>query len=256
MRSTDGGATWRPVAGAPLLLLVAWADGRTVVGLTAKGRVRVSADAGLTWRATELRLRSPGVCTPRARRRSCSSSLPRTRTCSPPEKAAGSRLGLHRDQRRRVSSPAEPPRQGRLPEGPVLGQRDEAVDGDAPGFTWGARGVDSGRGAHGLVRNSADGDPGASTEGAGQDGQGGRNGVHDARHGIRDPELNIEQAQRRSAGARAAAATGATTGRCGGAACWRRGGGAQRIALGAVEMGESWETPGPRGPLARRQDGP
>jgi hypothetical protein len=58
-RSTDGGASWRPVAGAPLLLLVAWADGRTVVGLTPQGRVHVSGDAGLTWLATELEAAQP-----------------------------------------------------------------------------------------------------------------------------------------------------------------------------------------------------
>jgi photosystem II stability/assembly factor-like uncharacterized protein len=49
IRSPDSGRTWTAVAGAPLLGLVAWADGETVAGITADGSVFVSTDAGLTW---------------------------------------------------------------------------------------------------------------------------------------------------------------------------------------------------------------
>jgi len=49
--STDGGRTWVPLASAPPLLLVAWADAKTVVGVTTEGRLAISADAGRTWRA-------------------------------------------------------------------------------------------------------------------------------------------------------------------------------------------------------------
>jgi hypothetical protein len=46
-RSTDGGRTWKSVAGAPDLTLVAW-DG-DLVGITADGAVNASGDAGRTW---------------------------------------------------------------------------------------------------------------------------------------------------------------------------------------------------------------
>ena len=49
VRSTDTGATWAPVDGAPLLQVVDWADGATVVGVTPDGAVAVSTDAGVTW---------------------------------------------------------------------------------------------------------------------------------------------------------------------------------------------------------------
>jgi len=49
IRSADGGRTWTAVTGAPLLGLVAWADGQTVAGIAADGGVFVSTDAGLTW---------------------------------------------------------------------------------------------------------------------------------------------------------------------------------------------------------------
>lgn len=48
-RSVDGGATWAPVEGAPLLQVVDWAAGQTVVGVTPDGTVAVSTDAGATW---------------------------------------------------------------------------------------------------------------------------------------------------------------------------------------------------------------
>ena len=54
MRSTDGGVTWRDVDQAPWLLMAAFGDGEAVAGLTPDGQVHTSADAGQTWRATEL----------------------------------------------------------------------------------------------------------------------------------------------------------------------------------------------------------
>ena len=54
MRSTDGGATWQWMDQAPWLLMAAFGDGDTVVGLTPYGQVHTSADAGQTWRATSL----------------------------------------------------------------------------------------------------------------------------------------------------------------------------------------------------------
>lgn len=52
MSSDDGGVRWESVEGAPLLLLVDWADGQTVAGLTPQGDLHLSTDAGQTWRAT------------------------------------------------------------------------------------------------------------------------------------------------------------------------------------------------------------
>ncbi|RBY78847.1 exo-alpha-sialidase [Blastococcus sp. TF02A-26] len=49
MRSVDGGTTWAPVAGAPLLQVVDWAEDQTVVGVSPNGTVAVSTDAGATW---------------------------------------------------------------------------------------------------------------------------------------------------------------------------------------------------------------
>lgn len=49
--STDGGRTWVPLASAPPLFLAAWADAKTVVGVTTEGNLAISADAGRTWRA-------------------------------------------------------------------------------------------------------------------------------------------------------------------------------------------------------------
>ena len=54
MRSTDGGVRWSTGKGAPLLLLVDWADGESVAGLGTDGRVYVSADSGATWRSTAV----------------------------------------------------------------------------------------------------------------------------------------------------------------------------------------------------------
>ena len=52
LASTDRGATWAQATGAPLLLLVAWADKQTVVGVAPDGTVAISEDAGKTWRTT------------------------------------------------------------------------------------------------------------------------------------------------------------------------------------------------------------
>lgn len=54
MRSTDDGATWREVDQAPWLLMAAFGDGDTVAGLTPDGQVHTSANAGVTWQATQL----------------------------------------------------------------------------------------------------------------------------------------------------------------------------------------------------------
>jgi hypothetical protein len=50
LSSADGGLTWAPLAAAPPLFLTAWADAKTVVGVTTEGALAISADAGLTWR--------------------------------------------------------------------------------------------------------------------------------------------------------------------------------------------------------------
>lgn len=58
LSSTDGGGTWVPLPGAPLLLMTAWADSKTVVGVTAEETLAVSDDAGLTWRTDLAKLAS------------------------------------------------------------------------------------------------------------------------------------------------------------------------------------------------------
>lgn len=51
LRSTDGGATWQPIPGAPLLQTIDWADAADlVVGVTPGGEVAVSQDAGGSWK--------------------------------------------------------------------------------------------------------------------------------------------------------------------------------------------------------------
>ena len=50
--SQDRGATWSQASGAPLLLLVAWAGGKTVVGVAPDGTIAMSDDAAKTWRTT------------------------------------------------------------------------------------------------------------------------------------------------------------------------------------------------------------
>ena len=52
LASTDTGRSWAAAKGAPLLLLVAWADPETVVGVAPDGTVFLSRDATATWVAT------------------------------------------------------------------------------------------------------------------------------------------------------------------------------------------------------------
>ncbi|NNM47822.1 hypothetical protein [Knoellia koreensis] len=47
--STDLALSWQPMAGAPLLLLAAWADATTLVGATPTGQVTLSRDRGRSW---------------------------------------------------------------------------------------------------------------------------------------------------------------------------------------------------------------
>lgn len=50
LRSRDGGRSWEPVAGAPLLQVVAWAGaGSTVAGVTPAGVVWTSGDGAAAW---------------------------------------------------------------------------------------------------------------------------------------------------------------------------------------------------------------
>lgn len=58
LSSTDGGGTWAPLASAPPLVLTAWADSKTVVGLTTDGGLAVSADAGDSWKTSPAKLAS------------------------------------------------------------------------------------------------------------------------------------------------------------------------------------------------------
>ncbi|CAM3861279.1 hypothetical protein GCM10009799_51910 [Nocardiopsis rhodophaea] len=48
-RSTDGGTSFTDVDGAPMLALVDWSQGDTVVGIDPVGTVHRSDDAGATW---------------------------------------------------------------------------------------------------------------------------------------------------------------------------------------------------------------
>lgn len=48
-RSTDGGRTFTPIKGAPLLLLVDWPSGKSLTGVSPDGVVHHSADGGNTW---------------------------------------------------------------------------------------------------------------------------------------------------------------------------------------------------------------
>ena len=58
LSSTDGGGTWAPLPSAPPMVLTAWADSKTVVGLTTDGGLAVSADAGLSWKTNPAQLTS------------------------------------------------------------------------------------------------------------------------------------------------------------------------------------------------------
>lgn len=50
-RSSDGGASWLPIEGAPLLMLVEWSDPSTAFGVTPEGQIEYSEDAGQTWQS-------------------------------------------------------------------------------------------------------------------------------------------------------------------------------------------------------------
>lgn len=49
VRSDDGGASFEPVPGAPILLLVTWAEDGAIVGVEPDGTVHVSSDGGQSW---------------------------------------------------------------------------------------------------------------------------------------------------------------------------------------------------------------
>lgn len=49
VRSTDGGRSFSPVPGAPLLLLLDWPAGDRLVGVAPDGTVQRSVDGGATW---------------------------------------------------------------------------------------------------------------------------------------------------------------------------------------------------------------
>ena len=49
MRSDDGGRTWAPVAGAPVLVVLAWSAQGSLYGVTPDGAVQHSVDGGATW---------------------------------------------------------------------------------------------------------------------------------------------------------------------------------------------------------------
>lgn len=49
VRSTDGGRAWTSVAGAPTLVVLAWAEQGQLYGVTPDGTVQRSEDGGATW---------------------------------------------------------------------------------------------------------------------------------------------------------------------------------------------------------------
>ena len=49
VRSTDGGRQWAPVAGAPVIVVLAWAEPGSLYGIGPDGTVHRSADGGATW---------------------------------------------------------------------------------------------------------------------------------------------------------------------------------------------------------------
>ncbi len=53
MTSSDGGARWSALPGAPRLLFVDWADSAVVAGLDPEGTLHLSSDAGRTWRVVQ-----------------------------------------------------------------------------------------------------------------------------------------------------------------------------------------------------------
>jgi hypothetical protein len=51
VRSSDGGRSWAPVPGAPVLVVLAWAEQGPLYGVAPDGTVHRSADGGTTWTA-------------------------------------------------------------------------------------------------------------------------------------------------------------------------------------------------------------
>lgn len=62
-RSEDGGYTWTLPKDAPVLLMTAFADADTAVGVAPDGEVHISRDAGLSWEATGGTATEPGAIT-------------------------------------------------------------------------------------------------------------------------------------------------------------------------------------------------
>lgn len=60
-RSEDGGHTWTLPENAPVLLMTAFADSETAVGVTPDGQVHISRDAGISWEATGGTAAEPGA---------------------------------------------------------------------------------------------------------------------------------------------------------------------------------------------------
>lgn len=60
-RSEDGGHTWTLPENAPVLLMTAFADEETAVGVSPDGKVYISRDAGLSWEATGGTAAEPGA---------------------------------------------------------------------------------------------------------------------------------------------------------------------------------------------------
>lgn len=56
--SQDQGTTWAPLPAAPQLLLAAWADKTTAMGVTNTGHLAVTTDAGATWTTGTARVDS------------------------------------------------------------------------------------------------------------------------------------------------------------------------------------------------------
>lgn len=48
-RSEDGGRSFQPVSGTPVMLLVSWAEDGTIIGAEPDGTVHASTDGGQTW---------------------------------------------------------------------------------------------------------------------------------------------------------------------------------------------------------------
>lgn len=49
LRSSDGGRTWQAAPGSPLLVVLAWAEEDSLIGIAAEGTVQHSRDGGRTW---------------------------------------------------------------------------------------------------------------------------------------------------------------------------------------------------------------